>query len=148
MSFKSVEFRNVSVAVWSGEPTLQDCDLALHAAQQCYENNGNHPVILVCVLKPGVKLPAEEVRQRMVSHWTKIVPLASAVQYISLPTGRPAARLVSMLVTVFALARNGKRIVVHRSLRTALAEVQKLDPGLPMDELEKVIRTAAGMEAP
>jgi hypothetical protein len=138
---KSIEHRGALVAIWSGEPTLKDCDEAMQAARACAHHNGGKPIVVVSIFRADVWMPSDPVRSRMALHWPHLVALASTIQYVSLPAGFIAARLISMLVSLFALGQRGNTAVgVHRALVPMLQDVQKACPGYPVAELEKLIR--------
>lgn len=136
----SLEYKNVSVAVWSGSPTLQDCSQALLAARQCHVRNDRAPIVLISILKPDVRMPSTAVYRRMAEHWPLLLELSLTIQCVCLPEGRPAIDLLSMLLTTFSLVRKNRHVCIYRTLAAALHEVRMLCPDLSVDELEALIR--------
>lgn len=131
----------VCVTIWSGPPTLQDVADSLRAATALKAKIGR-PIVLIGILTQKSKVPDATVRAKMLENWPKLVEIASTVQYISLPTGFTAARLISLLVEVFALTRHGKRVSVHRQLSPALFEIEEIEPALNIQALRVAIEAA------
>jgi hypothetical protein len=131
------EFQNASVAVWSGAPTLQDCERALVSARECFDRNGGQPIILIGVLMPDVKMPSEAVHKRMGECWPLLFELSKIIQCVSLPGGFTAARILAMIGSVFN--RHDRRVSIYRTLPAALQEVRRASPGFATAELEKLI---------
>jgi len=138
---KILEHSNVCVTFWTGTPTAADVSDSLRAAMTLRAKVGR-PIVLMGILTPKSKMPDAEVRKKMLENWPKLVEIASTVQYVSLPTGFTAARLISMLVEVFALTRHGRRVSVHRQITPALCEVEEIDPTLNIKELKGMIEAA------
>lgn len=131
------EFRNCSVAIWSGAPTLADCELALASASALYDANGGEKVILIGVFKGDVKMPSAEVDKRMVECWPQLFKVASSIQCISLPGGFTAANILAMIASVFT--RHGRRVSIYRTIPAAMLELRRLSPDFPTAELESLI---------
>lgn len=128
-----------SVAIWSGDPTLEDCELAIASARALHDRIGGR-VILIGVLKPDVRMPSREVHLRMAECWPQLFALASLIQCVSLPGGMTAARIIAMIGSVFS--RHGQTVSIYRTLPAAMQELQQAAPGLSTVEFERLIREA------
>jgi hypothetical protein len=135
----SLEYRNVSVAIWSGSPSLHDCSQALRAARACHERNSGAPIVLLSVLRPDVRMPSTAVYKKMAEQWPKLLELSISIQCVCLPDGQPALQLLSLLMTTFALVRKQRHVGVYRTLHAALHEIHLLCPELNIGELETLI---------
>lgn len=114
------------VAVWSGEPTLSDCQHALEAVTKHHNQLGRR-VVLVSVLAPDARMPGPGVAHTMKAAWPALLAMASTTQYVVLPRGFVAARLLNLLAVGFGLAFRGHDVVVSQDLKSVL-ETAKGDP--------------------
>jgi len=147
----SIELGEALITVWRGQPSQKDVDDSLVAAKRMRARVGK-PLVLVSVMAPDTRMPADDVRKSMDANWPKLVEVASTIQYVIMPRGSSAldhlisSRLFSLCVGVYALAKVGKPISVHRSLDTALTEIADLAPSLPLAEIRRLV--TAALKAP
>jgi len=124
MTLKTITHRDAAVAIWSGVPTLADCDESMRVAQACYAHAGA-PVALFVVLTPDVAMPSASVWRRMQSSWPELAPLASTIQYVVLRDGGESP-VISMLLRVLQLALTGQKIGVHDTVESSLREAWRV----------------------
>lgn len=133
------------IAIWTGEPTLNDCQRALDAVRRHHATIGRR-VVLVSVLAPSVRMPSIEVADKMRSSWPALLAMASATQYVVMPRGFVAARLLTMLSVGFGLAFRGHDVMVSQDLRN-IHEIAKGDPLFRPDEvISEIQRQLAKLE--
>lgn len=140
---KVIEVGSACITIWDGEPTVQDVDNALKAAQRLSERV-QRPIALLGVLSEDVSMPSDIVRARMIHNWPLLMPLASTMQYVNLSIGFRAARIISMLVAVFALTKHGKSVGVHarEGLDRAISDVVSADSSLNSIEIKRAVTLA------
>lgn len=128
MAVKIIEVGTVLVTVWgNGSPTSDDVDTSLLAAQM-FRSRVGRPLTLIGVMSPGTKMPTDDVRDRMVTQWPKLLEACSSVQYVNLTTSFVASRLISLIVRVFAFTTHGRSIQIHSDVNKALDAAVLADP--------------------
>ena len=134
------------VAVWGGEPTLHDSQRAVEAVTRHHAALGRR-VVLISVLAPSVRMPSAAVADMMRSTWPALLSMASITQYVVMPRGFIAARLINMLSVGFGLAFRGHDVVVSQDLRS-IHETAKGDPQFrPEEVIAGIQRLLTKMEA-
>jgi len=144
---KVFETGNALVTIWRGEPTAADVTDSLVAAQKMRARTGR-PVALIGVLAPDARMPNEQVRRGMEANWPKLIECASTMQYVVMPRGQSAldhlvsSRLFSLLVGVYALAKTGKQVSVHRKLEDAVTEAASVESSINQSEVARLVTAA------
>jgi hypothetical protein len=141
MTVRCISLGVVNVAIWSGVPSIQDADDVSRAVQDHARRIGRK-IVLVGILADGCKMPDEKVRGRMGALWPILIDASSTVQFVNMTKGFVAARMISLLVSVFALGQRGQ-VQIHQTLLPALQEAGRADPGIDVTALHK--RIAAEM---
>ena len=138
----SIELGEALITVWRGQPSQKDVDDSLVAAKRMRARVGK-PLVLVSVMAPDTRMPADDVRKSMDANWPKLVEVASTIQYVIMPRGSSA---LDHLISSRLFSLCGKPISVHRSLDTALTEIADLAPSLPLAEIRRLV--TAALKAP
>lgn len=139
MTIKTFIVGSTLVAVWSGAPTVADCDAVLAAVRRARDHTGGLAG-LVAVLAPDVSVPSSEVRTRMRELWPELARHGGeAIQFVNLTPSLVGAQLLSFVVSFFALLPQGKLIYVHRSVPPALVEAARADPTVIPADMQRMI---------
>lgn len=137
MTVRCLSSGPVNVAIWSETPSVRDADEVSRSVQDHARRLGRR-VVLVGVLADGCKMPDEQVRKRMADLWPVLIESSVTVQFANLTKGFIAARMISLLVSVFALGQRGQ-VQIHQSLLPALQEAARAEPGIDVTALHKRI---------
>jgi hypothetical protein len=138
---KIVAVGSVLITIWDGDPSLEDVNVSLDASIALHARTGR-PLTLIGILTETAKMPNNMVRQQMLQNWEKLMKRASNMRYVSFTSGFTSARLISLLVSAFALTQHGKHVSVHRTIAEAIREARLIDPTIDAVAVEAAIKTA------
>jgi hypothetical protein len=131
---KTFSVGHACVAVWyGGKPTLADCQEAFESVSRHCAITGQRAV-LVSVLAPSVLMPDVAVADQMRKTWPSMLGMAAVTQYVVMPRGFVAARLLTMLSVGFGLAFRGHDVRVSQAL-SAVNDLAKDYPKLSTAEI-------------